>query len=325
MQVLFPEIKAYAKHHANVGDGHEIYYEESGSPNGLPVLYVHGGPGTGSINYHRRFFDPEHYRIILMDQRGCGRSNAEDPLRANTTQHLVQDIETIREALGIDRWVIFGGGWGATLALLYAQSFPERTLGMILHSTFLGRQEDIDWIFKTGVPRLVPDYWEDFVQTLHASDWDNLLEVFSHRLEGEDDLARMAAAKSWAIWYARSSLLHHSSTWLQRFKDPHVASSTARIQAHYFRNQCFLQHNQILQQADRLIDIPGIIVHGRFDLLCPLDSAWLLQKAWPNAELHIIRDASHANLDPGITDALVRATKTMYRMVQHDWSNPTSN
>jgi proline iminopeptidase len=325
MQVLFPEIKAYAKHYANVGDGHEIYYEESGSPNGVPVLYVHGGPGTGSINYHRRFFDPEHYRIILMDQRGCGRSRAEEPLKANTTQHLVHDIETIREALGIEQWVIFGGGWGATLALLYAQSFPQRTLGLILHSTFLGRQQDIDWIFKTGVPRLVPDYWEEFAQSLHASDWDNLLEVFSQRLEGEDDLARMAAAKSWSIWYARSSLLHHSSTWLQRFKDPHVASSTARIQAHYFRNQCFLHHDQILNHADKLIDIPGIIVHGRFDLLCPLDSAWLLQKNWPNAELHIIRDASHANLDPGITDALIRATKNMYRMVNHDWPDPASD
>ncbi len=325
MQVLFPEIKAYAKHHADVGDGHHIYYEESGSPEGLPVLYVHGGPGTGSVNYHRRFFDPEHYRVILMDQRGCGRSRAEKPLVANTTQHLVQDMETIREALGIERWVIFGGGWGATLALLYAQTYPERTLGMVLHSTFLGREEDIKWIFETGVPRLVPDYWEEFVHSLHATDLHDLLDVFSRRLEGDDDLARMAAAKSWAVWYARSSLLHHSSVWLQRFKDPHVASTTAQIQAHYFRNLCFLEPNQILRDADKINEIPGIIVHGRFDLLCPLDCSWLLQNAWPSAELHIIRDASHANLDPGITDALVRATKNMHQIVTHDCTDSASD
>jgi proline iminopeptidase len=325
MQLLYPEIKAYAKHHMDVGHGHEIYYEESGSEDGIPVVYVHGGPGTGSVSYHRRFFDPEKYRIILIDQRGCGLSKAKNPLAQNTTEHLLDDMEAIREKLGINRWIVFGGGWGATLSLLYAQKYPERALGLILHSVFLGRQQDIDWIFETGVPRLVPDYWEEFTQSLHASDTKNLLKVFSDRLEGDDDLARMSAAKSWAVWYARSSLLHHSSAWLKRFNDPHVASTTARIQAHYFRHDCFIEPNQVLQHCEQLSDVPGIIVHGRFDLLCPLDCSWLLQQAWPEAELHIIRDACHANLDPGITDALVRAAKEMHKIVTHDCSDSASD
>ncbi len=325
MQVLYPEIKAYAKHHIDVGDGHQIYFEESGVEHGTPVVYVHGGPGTGSVSYHRRFFDPEKYRIILMDQRGCGHSKADDALKANTSEHLIRDMESVREKLGIEKWLLFGGGWGATLALLYAQTFPERTLGLVLHSLFLGRQQDIDWIFETGVPRLVPDYWEEFTQSLHASDTHNLLQIFSERLEGSDDLARMSAAKSWAVWYARSSLLHHSSTWIKRFNDPHVASTTARIQAHYFRHKCFLDDNQLLNNADKLKDIPGILVHGRFDLLCPLDCAWQLQQLWPMAELHIIRDACHANLDPGITDALIRASKDIHRVITHDCSDPASD
>ncbi|NVJ60705.1 MAG: prolyl aminopeptidase [Gammaproteobacteria bacterium] len=325
MQVLFPEIKPYLTAHLNVGGGHEIYYEESGSPDGLPVLYVHGGPGTGSVSYHRRFFDPEHFRIILLDQRGCGQSKTKDALKENTTQHLLEDMEALRETLKINKWVVFGGGWGATLALLYAQSFPGRTAGLVLHSVFLGRQQDIDWIFETGVPRLVPDYWEEFAESLHSSDRRNLLDVFTKRLEGSDDLARMSAAKSWAVWYARSSLLHHSSAWLKRFSDPHVASTTARIQAHFFRNSCFVDENQVLSNMDKIQDIPGIIVHGRFDLLCPLDSAWLLQNNWPAAELHIIRDACHANLDPGITDALVRAARDIQRIVTHDCSDSASD
>ncbi|MEE4246512.1 MAG: prolyl aminopeptidase [Kangiellaceae bacterium] len=325
MQVLFPEIKPYATHHVEVGDGHILYVEESGSKNGVPVLYVHGGPGTGSVGYHRRFFDPEKYRIIIMDQRGCGRSKSADPLNANTTADLLDDMEAIRQLLNIENWSIFGGGWGATLALLYAQAFPEKTLGLVLHSIFLGRQQDIDWVFKTGVPRLVPDYWDEFVKTLHADDINNLLTIFSDRLEGDDDFARMYAAKSWSVWYAKSSLLHHSSEWLKRFNDPHVALTTAKIQAHYFRNDCFIEHNQILANAHKLEGIPGILVHGRFDLLCPLDAAWQLEKMWPTAQLNIIRDASHANLDPSITDALVRATKDMEKIITDDWTDSASD
>ncbi|NVJ49252.1 MAG: prolyl aminopeptidase [Gammaproteobacteria bacterium] len=325
MQVLFPEIKPYQSGFLDVGDGHHVFFEESGSKDGVPVLYIHGGPGTGSVSYHRRFFDPEKYRIILLDQRGCGQSKAKDALAANTTDHLLSDMEALREHLNLKRWVIFGGGWGATLALLYAQKYTERTLGLVLHSVFLGRQQDIDWIFDVGVPRLVPDYWEEFAQSLHATDRANLLDTFSSRLEGSDDLARMAAAKSWAIWYARSSLLHHSSAWIKRFNDPHVASTTARIQAHYFRHNCFIEDNQVLSDAHKLETVPGIIVHGRFDLLCPLDCAWQLQANWPTAELHIIRDACHANLDPGITDALVRAARDLHKMVTHDWSDSASD
>ena len=325
MQVLYPEIKPYAEHFLDVGDGHEIYVEESGSSKGLPVLYLHGGPGTGSISYHRRFFDPEKYRIILCDQRATGRSRAENELEANTTAHLMQDIEAIREYLDINRWVVFGGGWGAALGLCYAQKYSLRVFGLVIHSIFLGRQQDIDWIFKTGVPRLIPDYWEEFVQSLHSTEYDNVLDVFSQRLGGSDDLARMAAAKSWSTWYAKSSLLHHSSAWLKRFSDPHVAIKTAKIQAHYFRNKCFLEDGQILNNADKLAGIPGIIVHGRFDQLCPLDSAWSLQHHWPEAELHVIRDACHANLDPGITDALVRASKDMHWIVTHDWTDSASD
>ncbi len=325
MQTLYPEIKPYQTQFIDVGDGHSIYVEQSGSPTGTPVVYVHGGPGTGSIGYHRRFFDPEKCRIILIDQRGAGRSKYQDPLAANTTAHLLQDMEVVRNTLGIRQWMMVGGGWGAALALLYAEQYPEFTSGLVLHSLFLGREKDIDWIFNTGVPRLVPDYWEEFVESLHSENTADVLEVFSRRLEGKDELARMAAAKSWSVWYAKSSLLHHSSIWLKRFQDPHVAMTTARIQAHYFKHRCFIDDEQIINNADRLEELPGIMIHGRFDLLCPLDAAWQLQQVWPKAELHIIRDASHANLDPGITDALLRAIRDMEKIVSHDCTDPTSH
>ncbi len=325
MRILYPDIKPFATHQLDVGDGHSLYVEESGSVNGLPVLYIHGGPGTGSASYHRRFFNPSKYRIILFDQRGCGQSQAEDLLANNTTQDLLSDIDVIRNFLNIKQWMLFGGGWGAMLSLLYAQTHPENVCGMLLHSIFLGRQKDIDWIFKNGAPRLLPDYWHEFLSQLRAEPQDNILELLSERLNGDDELARMSTAKGWAKWYAKSSLLHQSNTWIKRFLNPHIAIATAQLQTHYFRQNCFLDDYDLLEESVKLTHIPGTIIHGRFDLICPFDCAQTLSQYWPAAELQVIHDAGHANLDPALTDALVRATKDLHKMITNDWTDTASD
>lgn len=304
---LFPEIEPYDQGYLSVA-GHEIYYEQVGNPEGLPAVFLHGGPGGGAEAYHRRFFDPERYRVLLFDQRGCGRSRPHAELKDNTTQNLVADIERLRELLGVSQWVVFGGSWGSTLALAYAETHPDKVSGLILRGIFLCREQDFDWFYRGGTARLFPDYWEEFIAQMPDVPKDKLIETYYDALTCDDELKRMAAAKAWSVWEGRTATLCGNDAVEAHFAKPEVALALARIEAHYFVNQCFMQPNQLLDQSDRLRGVPGVIVHGRYDVICPVDQAWALHKAWPEAELTIIPDAGHSASEPGITAALIQAT-----------------
>lgn len=308
MMGLFPAIKPYVTHSLAVDEPHVLHVEECGSPEGIPVLFVHGGPGAGCEPWHRRFFDPEQYRIVLFDQRGCGRSAPHAELAGNDTWALVRDMERIREHLGIDRWVLFGGSWGATLSLAYAETHPDRVLGLVLRGIFLCRAEEIRWFYQEGAHRIFPDYWEEYLRPIPPEERGDLVRAYYARLTGDDELARMAAAKAWSRWEARTSTLLPRKEVVEHFSDPYTALGLARIECHYFMNDAFLEHDQLVRDADRLREIPGVIVHGRYDVVCPLESAWRLHRAWPRAEIRIIPDAGHSAAERGITDALVRAT-----------------
>lgn len=308
MYTLYPEIKPYVTHSIKVEEPHVLHVEECGNPDGIPALFVHGGPGMGCEPYHRRFFDPERYRIILMDQRGAGRSTPHAWLEGNNTQALVGDMETLRRHLGIDRWLLFGGSWGSTLSLVYAETHPEQVLGLVLRGIFLCRPEDIRWFYQEGASRVFPDHWEDFVAQIPEEERSDFVAAYYARLTRADELTRMGAAEAWSLWEGRTSTLRPNEAVTAHFGDPYTALSLARIEAHYFVNNTFLRPNQILDDAQRLSDIPGMIVHGRYDVVCPMDNAWALHKAWPRSELHIIGDAGHSATEPGTVDALVRAT-----------------
>lgn len=307
MQTLYPEIKPYARHELAVQTPHVLYVDESGSPDGLPVVFIHGGPGAGCDAASRRYFDPNLYRIVTFDQRGCGRSTPHASLENNTTQALIADMEQIREQLGIDKWVLFGGSWGSTLALAYAQTHPERVQGLILRGIFLCRPQEFDWFYQEGASRLFPDYWEDYLAPIPAEERGNLMQAFYKRLTGSDQIAQMHAAKAWSTWEGRTATLRPNPQVVDRFTDSHRALSIARIECHYFLNNAFFEPDQLLRDMPKIAHLPGVIVHGRYDVICPLDNAWALHKAWPNSELQIIRDAGHSAAENGITDALVRA------------------
>ncbi|ARM85512.1 prolyl aminopeptidase [Marinobacter salarius] len=306
MLTLFPDIKPNAQHRIAVDPPHELYVEESGNPNGIPVLVVHGGPGGGCEDYHRRFFDAERYRVILMDQRGAGRSSPLAEFSGNTTQKLVDDMETVRAFLGVDRWMLFGGSWGSTLSLVYAQSHPDRVLGLVLRGIFLCRPRDIHWFYQEGASRVFPDYWRDFLAPIPEDERGDLVTAYYRRLTSSNELEQIQAAKAWSIWEGRCATLHPNPRVVEHFGHPHVAIALARIECHYFMNNAFLDDNQIVRDAALLKDIPGIIVHGRYDMVCPLDNALALSQAWPEADLRIIRDAGHSASEPAIIDALMR-------------------
>ena len=306
MLTLFPDIKPNAQHRIAVDPPHELFVEESGNPDGIPVLVVHGGPGGGCEDYHRRFFDAERYRIILMDQRGAGRSRPLAEFVGNTTQNLVDDIETVRTFLGVDRWILFGGSWGATLSLVYAQSHPDRVLGLVLRGIFLCRPRDIHWFYQEGASRVFPDYWRDFLAPIPEGERGDLVAAYYRRLTSSNELEQIQAAKAWSIWEGRCATLHPNPRVVEHFGHPHVAIALARIECHYFMNNAFLEDDQIVRDAALLKDIPGIIVHGRYDMVCPLDNALALSQAWPEADLRIIRDAGHSASEPAIIDALMR-------------------
>jgi proline iminopeptidase len=309
MAGTYPEIKPYATHQLRVDEIHTLFIEESGEPEGIPVLFLHGGPGAGCEPNHRRFFDPNKYRIILFDQRGCGRSTPHAELEANDTNNLISDIEAIRELLGVSGWLVFGGSWGSTLALAYAETYPSLVLGLVLRGIFLCREREIEWFYQQGLDRIFPDYWQDFLSIIPENERGDMVNAYYRRLTGNDELARMAAAKAWSLWEARTATLLPNKGLLQHFSDPHVALSLASIECHYFANGAFLEPNQLLENAHRLSDIPGIIVQGRYDLICPMESAWELQQAWPGSDLRIVDDAGHAATESGITRELVRATE----------------
>ncbi len=313
MRQLYPPIDPFVTHTIEVDPPHRLHVEECGNPQGLPVVFLHGGPGSGCEPYHRSFFDPDKYRIILFDQRGCGRSAPHAELAGNDTAALVADMETIRQRLGIERWMVFGGSWGSTLALVYAECYPERVVALVLRGIFLCRPREIHWFYQEGASRIFPDYWADYLRPIPEAERGDLLQAYYRRLTGDDEVARMAAAKAWSLWEGRCATLQPSQAVVDHFGDPFTALSLARIECHYFVNNSFLEENQILRDAHRLRDIPGVIVHGRYDMVCPVESAWALSQAWPEARLEIIPDAGHSALEPGILSALVSATDEMAR------------
>jgi proline iminopeptidase len=325
MLPLYPEIKPYARHQLKVDDVHELYIDESGTPDGIPVVFVHGGPGSGCEFNSRCFFSPEKYRIILFDQRGAGRSTPNTELTDNTTDHLVSDMNKIREYLGIDKWIVFGGGWGATLSLAYAQKNPETVLGLILRGVFLGRQQDIDWFSEEGTSLFFPDHWEDFVSPVlnkgkaEGNEKPSNCEAYHELMMQDNELARMSAAKAWSTWEAHASTLHPDPRLIKHFSDGGRAHARCLIATHYFRNQCFLEPGQLLKNASVLKDIPGIIVHARFDCVSPLGNAHQLRKAWPTSQLYIVREAGHSATEPAMIDALIRATRDMALRFEADF------
>lgn len=308
MRHHYPEIHPYQVHALPVGDGHTLYVEESGNPKGVPIVFIHGGPGAGCSPQDRGFFDPTQYRIILFDQRGCGNSKPYASLDHNTPVNLVADLEKIRTALHIDRWVLFGGSWGSTLSLLYAITHPDRVQAMILRGIFLCRARDIQWFYQYGASEVFSDYWQDFLAPIPENEQTDLLGAYYRRLTGENELVQMTAAKAWSLWEGRCATLVQNPALVERFSTPHTVMSLARIEAHFFQHQLFLPENYILNNAHRFAHIPGIIVHGRYDMVCPAENATTLQHAWPTAQLWIMSEAGHSALEPSITDALIRAT-----------------
>ncbi len=312
---LYPAIRPHRHFHMDAGQGHKIYVEQAGNADGIPVLFLHGGPGGGISAYHRQFFDPNKYHIILFDQRGCGKSTPHATLEHNTTADLLADIEQLRQLLDIDRWVLFGGSWGSTLALIYAQAYPEQVLGLILRGIFLCRQQDINWFYQFGASELYPDEWQHFLKPLPEAKRQSIVQAYYDILTGQDEVMRMAAAKAWSVWEGSTASLQHDPDLRAYFADPYVALAMARIECHYFIHNCFIAENQIIEQAQQLADIPGIIVHGRHDVICPLSQAWALHSAWPQADFRIIENAGHAASDPPITAALVQATQKMLDLI----------
>jgi len=309
MRTLYPEITPHLTERLPVDRLHTLHVEQCGNPEGLPVIFLHGGPGAGLSDYHRRFFDPARYRIVLFDQRGAGRSTPFAELTDNTTAHLIADIETIREHLGIERWVVFGGSWGSTLALAYAQAHPERALGLVLRGIFLGRDEELRWFNEVdGGARLIfPERWSRFVAHIPEAERGSMLEAYWRRLTSTDEATRLAAALAWSAWEGGSTTLVHDPDASGVFDDPHHAVSLALMEAHYFRHRLFMEPDQLLAGIDRIRHIPATIVHGRYDIICPMKSAWDLSRAWPEAQLRVVL-AGHSAADPAIVDALVTAT-----------------
>jgi len=310
---FYPPVEPYASRLLAVDGPHELYVEECGNPAGVPAVFVHGGPGGGCNADSRRFFDPARYRIVLFDQRGCGRSRPHAELERNTTQDLVADMERIRAALGVERWLVFGGSWGSTLSLVYAEAHPERVLALVLRGIFLATQPELDWFYKEGLSNLFPDHYADFIGPIPANERGDVLRAYHRRLIHRDIDVQRRAAEDWSLFEARCSTLLPSEATINYFTEPDVALAVARIESHYFVNGCFLQPDQIIHDVARIRGIPGIIVQGRYDVVCPPVSAWRLQRAWPEVELKLIPDAGHAASEPGNRAALVAATDRLAR------------
>jgi proline iminopeptidase len=306
---LYPPIEPYHTARLQVSPLHEIYFEESGSPSARPVVFLHGGPGGGSEPKQRRFFHPQKYRIVNFDQRGCGKSTPYASLEANTTWDLVADIEKLREHLGIARWQVFGGSWGSTLALAYAETHPDRVTELILRGIFLLRKQEIDWFYQGGASVLFPDAWEPYRDHIPDAERADLLSAYHRRLTSEDPVVRLAAAKIWSGWEGATSKLLPDAAFKSHYEEDEFALAFARIEAHYFVNKGFFEcDDQLLRNAARVRHIPGVIVQGRYDVVCPMESAWALHRAWPEAELIITPDSGHSAFDPPNSRALVAAT-----------------
>ena len=321
MYHLYPDIEPYATHkiemeQLNNGLHHQIYVEECGNPEGIPVIFLHGGPGSGCRPQHRCYFDPNIYRIILFDQRGCGRSLPHGELENNSTQFLIADMETIRQQLEVDCWLIFGGSWGATLGLSYAQLYPDKVLAMILRGIFLGRKQDIDWVYaEGGASKLFPDAWQNLVKDLAESEQKQPLNAYYQQLTDVDELHQMAAAKTLQAWEGTIVTLRDHEHKPDLTQEPGPLAHS-RIQLHFALNECFIADKPILEEIDTIREIPTIIVHGRYDIVCPIQQAWELHQKWPEAELNIIPMAGHAASEPALINALITATRSIAKTLQ---------
>lgn len=309
MKQMYPEIEPYSTGFLKVSDLHTIYFEEAGNPKGKPVVFLHGGPGGGIISNYRRYFNPEKWRIILLDQRGCGQSKPFAELKDNTTWDLVSDIEKLRNHLSIARWSVFGGSWGSTLALAYAIKHPDSVAELFLRGIFLLRKKEIDWFYQEGCSKIYPDAWEEYVKPIPQEERNDFVTAYYKRLTSEDITVRKAAARAWSIWEGSTSKLIPDSDVVARFGEDEFADAFARIECHYFINKGFFsEDNFLLNNVDKIRHIPTVIVQGRYDVVCPAESAWDLHRAFPEAEFYMIPDAGHSLSEKGITDALVRAT-----------------
>jgi proline iminopeptidase len=306
---LYPAIEPYQSGLLRVSPTHEIYWEQCGNPNGKPALFVHGGPGAGAGSQSRRFFDPQAYRIIVFDQRGCGRSRPAASLEDNTTWHLVSDMEQLRTHLGIERWLVFGGSWGSTLALAYAQTHPTRVSELVLRGIFLLRHWELQWFYQQGASAIYPERYADYIAAIPVDERHDLVNAFYKRLVSNDYAQQLAAARAWAIWEAATSFLKPDDANINNWGEPDFAITVARIECHYFINKGFFSSDDhLLKNMDAIRHIPAVIVQGRYDVVCPMQSAWELHQAWPEAQFHVTPDAGHSAFEPGNTDALVSAT-----------------
>lgn len=305
----YPDIEPYRVGTLQVSALHTLYFEECGNPAGKPVVFLHGGPGSGCSTKSRCFFDPERYRIVLFDQRGAGRSIPNAELRENTTWDLVADIERLRKHLAVERWQVFGGSWGSTLALAYAQRHPERVSELVLRGIFMLRRWELEWFYQKGADAIFPDAWENYLAEIPPAERGDLISAYYRRLSGSDPQTQLAAAQAWSVWEGSTSFLKVDPGYVALTESPQFALAFARIEAHYFVHGGFMrQDDQLLADVDRIQHIPAVIVQGRYDVVCPMRSAWDLHRAWPEAELVVVDDAGHSAMEPGIASALVRAT-----------------
>jgi proline iminopeptidase len=306
---LYPACEPHASGYLKVSDTHEIYWEECGNPRGKPAVFLHGGPGGGSDPRARRFFDPDAYRIVVFDQRGCGRSKPYASLVDNTTWDLVADMEKLRLHLKIDKWQVFGGSWGSTLALAYAETHPDRVLELVLRGIFLLRRSEIDWFYQHGASELFPDLWEQYIAPIPEAERHDFVTAFQRRLTSDDKATQVAAARAWSIWEAATSFINGNDENVRKWSEEAFAVAVARIECHYFVNRGFFDRDdQLLRNIARIRHIPAVIVQGRYDVVCPMRSAWDLHRAWPEANFRIVQDAGHSAFEPGITHELVTAT-----------------
>jgi proline iminopeptidase len=311
IRTLYPPIEPYNAGYLRVSDLHEIYYEESGNPNGKPAVFVHGGPGGGTDPKMRCFFDPKRYRIVLFDQRGCGKSRPHASLVDNTTWHLVEDMERLRKHLSIESWLVFGGSWGSTLGLAYAETHPQAVTELVLRGIFLLRRWEIEWFYQNpgGAAALYPDLWEHYIEPIPQQERDDMIKAYYARLTSEDEEVLKRAAKAWSVWEGATSFLRLNRDYVEKFQEDGYAAAFARIECHYFINGAFFRtDNQLIEQVDRIRHIPAVIVQGRYDVVCPMKSAWDLHRAWPEAKLRVVPDAGHSAFEPGNVHELVTAT-----------------
>jgi proline iminopeptidase len=311
LRTLYPAFEPYRVGYLRVSDVHQIYYEESGNPRGKPAVFLHGGPGAGTTPQMRRFFDPRRYRVVLFDQRGCGKSKPRASLVDNTTWSLIADIEALRVHLGIDRWLVLGGAWGSTLALAYAEKYPKRVTELVLRGIFLLRRSEIEWFYQNpqGAASIYPDLWEEYIAPIPKGERHDMLRAYYRRLTSRSKETMVRAARAWSLWEGATSYLRANRDYIARFKQSAYAAAFARIECHYFINRGFFKRDaQLLEEVGRIRRIPGVIVQGRYDVVCPMRSAWDLSVAWSEADLRVVNDAGHSGFEVGIAHELVRAT-----------------